>query len=94
MLAGWGGGFLIRPPGYFSLAPMSEDVCMLSGMQLFVTPWTVAHQAPCSFPGKDTGVGCHFLFQGIFPTKGLNLRLLHLLYWQVDSLPLHYLGSP
>ena len=24
------------------------------------------------FPGKSTGVGCHFLFQGIFPTQGLN----------------------
>ena len=31
------------------------------------TPWTVAHQVPLSmeFPGKNTGVGCHFLLQGI-----------------------------
>ena len=38
--------------------------------QLFGTPWTVAHQAPLSmdFPGKNTGAGCHFLLQGIFPT--------------------------
>ena len=35
------------------------------------------------------GMGCHFLLQGIFPTRGLNTRLLHLLHWQVDSLPLH-----
>ena len=50
----------------------------------FVTPWTVAHQAPLSmdFPGKNTGVGCHFLLQGIFPTQGSNLRLLH---WQASS---------
>ena len=27
------------------------------------------------FPGKNTGVGCHVLLQGIFPTKGLNLSL-------------------
>ena len=27
--------------------------------------------------GKNTGVGCHFFLQGIFPTQGLNLRLLH-----------------
>ena len=27
-------------------------------------------------PGKNTGVGCHFLLQGIFPTEGSNLRLL------------------
>ena len=25
------------------------------------------------FPGKNTGLGCHFLLQGIFPTQGLNL---------------------
>ena len=42
-------------------------------------------------PGKNTGVGCHFLFQGIFPTQGSNPHLLH---WQVDSLPLSQLGSP
>ena len=28
-------------------------------------------------PGKITGVGCHFLLQGIFPTQGSNLGLLH-----------------
>ena len=31
---------------------------------------------------------CHSLLQGIFPTQELNLWLLHLLHWQVDSLPL------
>ena len=29
------------------------------------------------FPGNNTGVGCHFLLQGFFPTQGLNLCLLH-----------------
>ena len=29
------------------------------------------------FPGKNTGVGCHGLLQGIFPTQGFNLGLLH-----------------
>ena len=35
---------------------------------LHVTPRTVAHQAPLfmGFPGKNPGVGCHFLLQGIF----------------------------
>ena len=42
------------------------------------------------FPDRNTGVNCHFLFQGIFLTQGLNLYLLH---WQVDSFPLHHLGS-
>ena len=32
---------------------------------------------PWDFPGKITGVGCYFLLQGIFPTQGLNLGLLH-----------------
>ena len=29
------------------------------------------------FPGKNTGVGSHSLLQGIFPTRGSNLSLLH-----------------
>ena len=33
---------------------------------------------PWNFPGKSTEVGCHFLLQGIFPTQGSNLGLLHL----------------
>ena len=36
-------------------------------------------------------MGCHFLPQGIFPTQGSDLCLLH---WQADSLPLSHLGSP
>ena len=47
---------------------------------------------PWDSPGKNTGVGCHFLLQGIFLTQGLNLWLLHLLHWQADSLPLHHVG--
>ena len=27
---------------------------------------------PWDFPGKKTGVGCHFLLQGIFLNQGLN----------------------
>ena len=46
---------------------------------------------PWNSPGKNTGVGCHFLFQGLFQTEELNSSLQH---WQVDSLPLTYLGSP
>ena len=41
------------------------------------------------FPGNKEA-DCNFLLQGIFPIQGSNLRLLHLLYWQADSLPLHY----
>ena len=68
-------------------------VCMSSHfghVQPSATPWTVAHQAPLSMdsPGKNTGVGCHCLLQGIFLTQGSNLHLLHLLNWYVGSLPL------
>ena len=44
----------------------------------FVTLWTTAHQAPCpwSILGKNTGVGCHFLLQGIFPGQEANPHLL------------------
>ena len=39
--------------------------------------WT--RQAPLSwdFPGNNTGVACHFLFQEIFLTQGSNSVLLH-----------------
>ena len=48
---------------------------------------------PWGSPGKDTGVGCHALLQGIFLTQGWSLHLLCLLHWQADSfLPCH-LGS-
>ena len=56
--------------------------CVLSGfswVQLFVSPWTTACQAPLSLdsPGTNTGVGCHALLQGTFPTQGSNPQLLH-----------------
>ena len=44
--------------------------------------------------GKSTGVGCHFLLQGIFPTQGLNPGLLCLLHWQAGSLRLAPPGKP
>ena len=43
---------------------------------------------PGDSPGKNTGVGCHALLQGIFLTQGLNRCLLCLLPWQEGSLPL------
>ena len=49
---------------------------------------------PWDFPGKSTKVGCHFFLQGISLTHRSNPSLLHLLYWQVDSLPLVPPGKP
>ena len=40
------------------------------------TPWTPRLLCPWDSPGKNTGVGYHFLLQGIFLTQGLNLYLL------------------
>ena len=55
----------------------------------FVTPRTVAHQAPLSMgilQENNTGVGCHTLLQGIFPTPGTepefkSLTYLALAHW-------------
>ena len=75
---------------------MASSGCVLSRfsrVRLCVTLWTVAHQAPLSrnSPGKNSGVGCHFLLQGIFPTQGLNPGPPAL---QADSLPSESPGMP
>ena len=43
---------------------------------------------PWDFPDKNTGVGCHFLLQGISQLKDQTCHLLCLLHWQTDTLPL------
>ena len=67
--------------------------CVLSHfsrVQLFATLWTVARLAllPWDSPGKNTGVGCRALLQGIFLTQRSNPHLVCLLHWQAGSLPL------
>ena len=59
-----------------------------SRVQLLAALWAVAQQALCPWdsPGKNTGVGCHALLQGLFLTQRLNLGLLRLLHWQAGSL--------
>ena len=54
----------------------------LHGLQptTFLCPWDSSD--------KNTGVVCHALLQGLFPTQRLNSSLLCLLHWQVVSLPL------
>ena len=62
----------------FIIAVLSRSV-LSNSLWLFVTSWTVACQAPLSmgfFSGKNTGMGCHFLFHGIFLTQGSNLQLI------------------
>ena len=75
----------LRLEGGWSIGPCSPQLCTLAGcvcvcthvlgrVPLFVILWTVARQAPLS---KKTGLGCHFLLQGVFLTQGSNLGLLH-----------------
>ena len=58
--------------------------------RLSMEPWLLC---PWDYPGKNMGVGCHFLLQGIFPTRGPNPSLLWHLHGQVDSFPPSYLRS-
>ena len=70
---------------------------MLNSAQLFVAPWTVAHQAPLpmEFSRQEYWSGAPF------PTPGDLLDpeiepfcLLLLLHWQVDTLPVMPPGKP
>ena len=67
---------------YVLRCPVTYDSSQPQGLQpaRLLGPW--------DFPGKNTGMGWHFLLQGIFPTQGSNPQFLCLLYWQVDSLPM------
>ena len=77
----------------------SSSLCLLNTCACSVT----AVMSDCSasgssvhgiFPGKNTGVGCHALFQGICPTQGLNQHLLHVLHWRWILYPLSYWENP
>ena len=95
---------LTSPSSASWLSPPQASLLVLSHfsrVRLFATPWTVAHRAPLSMasPGRNTGVGCRALLQGIFPTRGSNPPLLRLLHWQVGFLFVFFyhwrhLGSP
>ena len=64
--------------------------CMLSCVQLFVIPWTIAHQTSLSmkFSRKKYWSGLPFPLPEDLPNTGSNLCLLRLLHWQEVSLPL------
>ena len=51
-----------------------EHVCMLSHVQLFATPWTVADQAPLSmgFPRQEYWSGLPFPSPGDLPDPGIE----------------------
>ena len=70
-----------------SVAQPLSDSLWLYGLcpTSFLCPW--------KFLGKNTGVDCHFLLQGLFLTQRLNQHLLCFLHWQADSLPVRHLPS-
>ena len=69
---------------------------MPSCVQLFVTPWTVAHQVPLSmgYSSQEYWIGLPFPPPGDLPNPGMELVSLHLLHWQADSLLLMPCGKP
>ena len=70
---------------------------LLSHVRLFVTPWTIAHQAPLSMQILQTRILKWVVMpssKGIFPAQGSNLHFLHLLHWQAGSLPIKLPGKP
>ena len=66
------------PTGHPSPPPKPSLCCAVlsrfSRVQLVSILWTIAHGI--LHTGKNTRRGCHVLLQGIFPTQGLNLRLM------------------
>ena len=74
-----------------SLTPVCISCSVVSNSLQPHGLWPARLLCPWNSPGKNTGLGCHFLLQRIFPTQELNLNLLHctqILY------PLSYEGSP
>ena len=91
---------LFHPPGVhvslqdrvWGLLTICVCVCVLSCVQSFAAPWTTRLLCPEDSPGKNTVMGCHVLLQGIFPTQGSNLGLLHC-KWTLCHLSLYTLGK-
>ena len=78
-------------PGLLGLLSISQSESEVA--QSYLTLWDLMDYSLPSMdvPGKNTGVGCHILLQGIFPTQGLNLGLPHC-RWMLY--PLSHQGSP
>ena len=69
----------IHQPRIINGVPDAVVCCVVTRSSLtLVAPWTTPARLLCpwDFPGKNTGVGCHFWLQGIFPIQGRNMSLL------------------
>ena len=75
---------------------MTMCIQLLSRVWFFVTPGTVAHQAPLSMgvSKEEYWSGLPSPPPGDLPHQGSNLCVLCLLPWEVNCLPLCHLGSP
>ena len=79
--------------GFYSKSNV-KHCCSVAKLYLtLLRPRGLEPASPLSMalPDKNTGVGCHFLPQGLFPTQGLNMGPLD---GQEDSLPWSHQGSP
>ena len=85
-----------QPCPFLQLRVRACVLSRFSHVQLFATYGLspTRHLCPCDSPGKNTGVGCHVLLRGIFPTRELNPYLLGLLHCRHFLYPLRHLGSP
>ena len=72
-------------------AYLVSQSCLTLCSLLDCSPLRLLHS--WDFSGKNAGVGCHFLLQGIFPTQGLNLHLLCLLHSRQSLYLLSHQGS-
>ena len=89
---------LNRPPHFVPINPLKQQTFIVFISYSLSCVWLLSDRqeparllCPWDFPCKNTGVGCHALLQGVFPTEVSNLCLRH---WQMDSLPLSLLESP
>ena len=60
-----------------SIKSLSKSCAVFSHSVVSNSLWSHGLFCPWDFPGKNTGVDCHFLLQGIFPTQGSNPGLVH-----------------
>ena len=69
---------ILFPVFSITLAKRKCVLSLLSGVSLLPYGlWSLRLLCPRDFPGKNTGVGCHFLLQGILQTPGSSPGLLH-----------------
>ena len=85
--------FLFWPiwPHVASAVPCCGQLCLTLCDPM---DWSPQTPLPMEFSRQEYWSGLSFLLQGILPTQESNPGLLHLLHWEVSSLPLQHLGRP